>query len=120
MLRETRENRGLSISFNGNKHAVQNANVAVASEDCMVTPLLVQIFGRSDIGEIEHVATNWDMDTLRKEVSVGNLDQWLFDRVFRQEEQPAVYWVTEDKIKEILTVSRRYRETVRGEVGKLT
>ncbi len=121
MLRETRENKGLSISFNGNEHAVPNANVAVASEDCMVTPLLVQIFGRSNIGEVEHVATNWGRDTLRREVSAGNLDQWLFDRVFRQEEQPSVYWVTEGEIDDILIVSRRYRATVRGEaVGKLT
>jgi energy-converting hydrogenase A subunit R len=44
MLKKTREAGGLALSFNGNEYAVSNCNVAVMSENCMVTALLVDVF----------------------------------------------------------------------------
>ena len=123
MLGDTKNNRGLAIAFNGNAQAVENANVAVMSYDCMVTPLLIQIFGRAGIGEVEHVTMNWSQETLKREVSIGNLDEGLFERFLEPEEakRARAIWVTDDNMKRVIDESVKHREEVRGAgAGKLT
>ena len=123
MLGETKNNKGLAIAFNGNAPAVENANVAVMSYDCTVTPLLIQIFGRAGIGEIEHVTMNWSPETLKREVSIGNLDEKLFARFLEPEvaKRARAIWVTGDNMKRVIDESVKHREEVRGGVaGKLT
>lgn len=121
MLGETKKAGGLAISFNGNKHSIDAANVAVASVDCMITPALIQIFGRSGISEIEQLATSWSTEMLRREVAFGNLDQQLFERISKiaELETTKVIWLTEETRINALEQSAKTRALVRGEDGKL-
>ncbi|MGI0134956.1 MAG: hypothetical protein ACREBW_08385 [Candidatus Micrarchaeaceae archaeon] len=122
MLGETSRSMGLAISFNGNEYAIKNANVAVASSNCMVTPVLVQIFGRAGLSRIEEIASNWSIEVLRREVGIGNLDRALFNTISGMvgSAQPKVYWITDDNKEKAIKQSLDTRNFVRGEVSKLT
>lgn len=123
MLKKTSQAGGLAISFNGNAYAVRNAKVAVTSADCMITPVLVQIYGRSGIKEIEHATRNWSLETLREEVTKGYLDQTLFDHLSKLSswnELPMAYWITKKDVDIIIEKSSTFRKNVRGfAVGSL-
>jgi len=123
MLKKASRMGSLAISFNGNAYAVKNAKVAVASVDCMITPVLVQIYGRSGIKEIEHITKNWNPATLREEVTKGYLDQALFDHLLKlnsRNELPMAYWITKKDIDTVIEKSSTIRKSVRGyAVGSL-
>jgi len=123
MLRRTRNEGGLAISFNGNAYAVGNANVAVISDNCMIMPVLVELFENVGIKGIERIAKNWSLKTLQNEVAKGHLSQSLFERFSKLSADARrydVYWVTEENVESIIELSTAFRKTVRGSaVGAL-
>ena len=40
------ENGGLAVSFNGNKYAVENANIAIVADDAIAFAVILDLFGR--------------------------------------------------------------------------
>lgn len=122
MLRETKQSGGLAISFNGNPYAIENANVAIISPDCMITAALIQIFGRSNIERVERVTTNWNIEMLRQEVAAGDLDKPLFNRITKMvgSQAPVAHWVTRQEMDAIVDSSVEFRKKLRGKAGTLS
>jgi len=117
MLHETRKEGGLAIAFNGNSYAIRNANVAVATKDTRIIPVLAQIFERTGIQEIKQVTSNWNFERLRQEHWAGNLDKELFvamQELNVQAEFPIVRWITNENVEDVIKVSKTYRNSVRG------
>ena len=123
MLKKTKQSGGLAISFNGNSYAVENANVAVMSDNCIVTPILVQIFERTGLKGIKYITSNWSLESLGNEVTKGNLDKTLFDRFQKLKDRPELpqaNWITRKNTDSIKEKSSFFRKTVRGhDVGSL-
>lgn len=123
MLKKTKQSRGLAISFNGNSYAIRNANVAVISNNCLITPLLVQIFERGGLKGIENITRNWNMANLEKEVANGHLDKTMFESFQKLKDTPPLpqaYWVANKNIASLIEKSSLFRKTVRGSgVGSL-
>ena len=117
MLRAASVEGGLSISFNGNVHAVQNSLVAVMSQSCIIIPVLVQIFGRKGMEGVEKVASNWNLRTLGKETGEGFLDRELLLELKRLDGSgrfPIAQWITGSNRDDITARSAEFRKTVRG------
>lgn len=123
MLKNTKDVGGLALSFNGNEYAISNCNVAVMSQNCMVTALLVDVFERSGIKVIEALVSDWGWPAVKELHGQGKVDESIYN-VFRQAftglDFPHAVWVTQDNMDETIRVSKRYRSSVRGtQIGAL-
>ena len=108
---------GLAISFNGNRYAVREAEIAVMSYHTDITTILADVFNRFGKQKVLELVENWSPNALRP-----LCDPSLF-RKFRTlypEKAPIIKRITADNMEKVSTESSFFRKTVRGEaVGKL-
>jgi energy-converting hydrogenase A subunit R len=116
-LRLVKEKGGLAVSFNGNDYAVKNADVAVLSENNLVTAVLADIFYRLGRKETLKVVETWDQNTLKDAAA----DLELLKQVFGSSKtSPKVQIVTRENINSIVMESSEFRKKVRGvAIGRL-
>ncbi len=71
-----RENGGLTVSFNGNNYAVRNAEIAVLSENSIVTAIIADVFCRQGKQAALKLVENWNLQSLERNgvVSLSLLD----------------------------------------------
>jgi energy-converting hydrogenase A subunit R len=122
MLKKVKQSGGLAISFNGNSYAIKNANLAVISNNCVITPILVQIFERAGLDGVRQVTKSWSLESLRTEVNNGHLDATLFHRFqeLQTSQLPEAHWVTGKTMEALIKTSTAFRKSVRGSaVGSL-
>ena len=109
---------GLTVSFNGNQHAVRNAEIAVLSENSITTAIIADLFYK--VGKFKTLQTleNWDRNLLAQSV----LDNQLLDRLFKLHPMglPKVQIVTAKNMNTIVGRSNDFRKKIRGEaIGRL-
>jgi energy-converting hydrogenase A subunit R len=113
-----RENDGFTISFNGNGYAVKYAEVAVMSENSVVTAVLAEVFLKHGKAKAIQVTSNWNTETIKKSgVGSALLNQFftLYPKAL-----PKVQIVTPANMETLSKESSEFRKKVRGEaVGKL-
>ncbi len=98
MLNLVRE-RGLSISFNGNRFAIESANLAVVSRSAISTLLPVLIYAEKGVEGV-------------RELSGTKIDSL----------EASYYWIpdlSEEEVSEVRMLSESMRKKVRGDAGKL-
>jgi energy-converting hydrogenase A subunit R len=109
---------GLTVSFNGNQYAVRNAEIAVLSEDSIVTAVVADVFLRFGKPEVLNLVEGWNRETLEK----SSVNRGLVERLFRvySGKLPKVKIVTDRNMEALALESSRFRNRVRGEaVGRL-
>lgn len=109
---------GLTVSFNGNQHAVRNVEIAVLSEDSTVTAIVADVFIKFGKQAVLDLVENWS----RKALQEGLADQTLVDRLFEvyPGRLPKVKIVTDGNRESLAEESSLFRVKVRGEaVGRL-
>lgn len=108
-----RENGGLTVSFNGNRYAVKNAEIAVLSEDSIPTAIIADVFSRFGKQQTSRLAEAWNRETL-KESSVNSA---LLTRLFKLHPKglPKVKIVTNENMEFLAEESSKFRKKVRGE-----
>jgi energy-converting hydrogenase A subunit R len=114
-----RENGGLTVSFNGNDYAVRNAEVAVLSENNVVTAVIADVFCRKGKQAALNLVENWNLQALEHS-GVVNLS--LLDQLFSLYPQtlPKVQIVTAKNMETLVKESSEFRKKVRGEaIGRL-
>jgi len=117
-LNLVRENDGLAISFNGNRYAVENSDVAVLSANNLVTAVLADAFCKFGKQQTLRLAENWSRETLEK----SEINKKLLNDFFRTLPQrlPKVKIVTNENIQTLARISSGFRKKIRGEaVGGL-
>jgi energy-converting hydrogenase A subunit R len=116
--KRVRENGGFTVSFNGNGYAVKNAEVAVMSENNVVTAVLAEVFLKQGKAKVLQVAKNWNTETIKNSgVSSELLNQFLTEY---SKSLPKVQIVTPANMETLSKESSAFRKKVRGEaVGKL-
>jgi len=126
MLMKTKEAGGLAISFNGNEYAIRNSNIAVISETCLITPIVIDVFRKKGLSAVEELARNWTYKRLKKAAMENWLDPLLFETLMHSISQkskktfPLAVWITDENLGEIIRRSMQMRKTVRGAtVGSL-
>jgi energy-converting hydrogenase A subunit R len=114
-----RENGGLTVSFNGNNYAVRNAEIAVLSENNIVTAVIADVFCRRGKQAALNLVENWNLQSLQRNgaVSLSLLDH-LF--TFYPQTLPKVQIVTAKNMETLTNESSEFRKKVRGEsIGRL-
>lgn len=109
---------GLTVSFNGNQYAVRNAEIAVLSENSIVTSVIADAFLRIGKPEALQLVENWNRRTLEK----GRVSQILINRLFKlyPSRLPKAEIVTDQNMEALAEESARFRNKVRGEaMGRL-
>ena len=82
-LKLVRRGGGLTVSFNGNRYAVRNAEIAVLSETSTVVSIIAEIFVKFGKDKVLDLIKRWDEETLEKHLT----NQWALDSLFK--EQPS-------------------------------
>jgi energy-converting hydrogenase A subunit R len=113
-----RDNGGLTVSFNGNHYAVENAEIAVLSENSIVTAIIADLFCNRGKQETLQVLENWNRDALRRSA----VTKLMLDRLFMlyPSALPKVQIVTAENMETLASESSEFRKKVRGEaIGRL-
>nr|NIM02714.1 hypothetical protein [bacterium]NIN91666.1 hypothetical protein [bacterium]NIO72981.1 hypothetical protein [bacterium] len=90
-----KENGGLAVSFNGNRYAIEKAEVVCISENTAPISTLANAFSQGGKGKVMELVRNW------------------------KEKLPLLELVSENNIERLVSVSERFRKSVRGEAGSL-
>ncbi len=117
-FRLVRENGGLTVSFNGNQYAIKNAEVAVLSENSIVTTVIADVFSRLGKQQAINLVENWSREALKK----SSASQTLLNRLFElyPTELPKVKIITSENMEFLAKESSEFRKKVRGEtIGRL-
>jgi len=118
VFRLVREGGGLTVSFNGNSYAVREAEIAVLSENAVVTAVLANVFNKFGKDFVRKIAKDWKSLTL-EELGLDSLLKKSFYEL-RQKQLPRVEIVTSQNMEVLMDESTSFRKTVRGEViGRL-
>jgi len=113
-----REERGLTISFNGNEYAVREAEIAVLSENAVVTAVLADTFNKFGRNGVFRLVKEWNHQAFQRYGVDPSLQECTL-KLF-PEQLPQVEMITLDNNERLMKESSAFRKTVRGEViGKL-
>jgi len=113
-----RNGGGLTVSFNGNNFAVREAEVAVLSENAVVTAVLADVFVRFGKAGVMNLIKDWKPSTIEK-FSLYQPLKKCFLKLCRKK-FPQVELVTPRNMETLMRESTAFRKSVRGEaIGKL-
>ncbi len=112
-----RENGGLTVSFNGNSYAVREAEVAVMSNNTVITSILAHIFKREGKAGVLNLVREGVSNYYRKIIAPELVSRY---EGILLKEPPVLELVTDDNLRRLSLESSEFRKRVRGEaVGKL-
>ena len=117
-FRLVKENGGLAVSFNGNRYAVRNAEIAVLAENSVVTAILADIFFRHGKLKLLGLVESWNLKALEK----SPVNPTLLKSAFQlyPKSLPKVKIITGEDIGVLVEESTKFRKNVRGEsIGRL-
>lgn len=112
-FRAVRKAKGLTVSFNGNQYAIQEAEIAVISKSALVTALLAEVFAKRGREGVFDLAENWPdaISDASKEISC---------RLLSHKEAPRVTKITRQNMRTLIEESTSFRKNVRGQaIGSL-
>ena len=105
---------GLAVSFNGNRYAIQSADIACISPRALITAALALVFRDGGIRSVRALASEWDTG------------KSIFEDAMRQSlpgfsaEDVDLHLIDDSNLKDIASRSESFRKTVRGErIGRL-
>lgn len=109
-----KKGEGLTLSFNGNQYAVKNADIAVLSDNTVVTSIIADVFIRFGKEAALALTENWSRQTIQK----SQVSKRLIARLFElyPSELPRVRLVTSENMDDLADESNEFRKRVRGEV----
>lgn len=113
-----RANGGLTVSFNGNSYAVKNAEVAVLSENNVVTAVIADLFCRFGKEKTMNALRSWSFEALKK----SGVDDALLRQLsgLYLDALPKAQIVTAQNMKTLVKESSEFRKKVRGvAIGRL-
>ncbi|MBA7485299.1 hypothetical protein ES707_20844 [subsurface metagenome] len=90
-----RENGGLAVSFNGNRYAIEKTEVVCISGNTAPISVLADAFSRGGKGKVMELIENW------------------------KEKLPLLEVVSGNNRERLISLSEKFRKSVRGEAGSL-
>jgi energy-converting hydrogenase A subunit R len=117
-LKLVRENGGLAVSFNGNRYAVRNSDVAVMSENSVVTAAIADVFLRYGKRQTLLLVERWNREALGR----SRVDKIVLDYLFASysKDLPKAKIITAENMEALAEESSEFRKKVRGEaIGRL-
>jgi energy-converting hydrogenase A subunit R len=113
-----KKNGGLTISFNGNRYAIDAAEIAVISESSTAIAAIADVFIRNGKLQTFNLAKEWTRESLEGSIINEKLLTWFFGIYPRI--APKVEIITPKNRDVLIYESSEFRKKMRGEaVGKL-
>ena len=113
-----RKNGGLTVSFNGNEYAIREAEIAVLSDNTIVTSVLAETFNKMGRDQVLKLVEEWSPSGLKKYCATPMLPERMFK--LYPKNLPRVEIITAENRERLKRESSAFRKSVRGEaVGKL-
>ena len=104
-----RQAGGLTVSFNGNSYAVRNAEVAVLSENSIVTAILADVFINHGKEDALQLVNDWNPKALKRSIAnpflIGQLFA-LYPRALPKVQIPAAANM-ETIVKRVVSLGRK-------------
>ncbi len=111
-FRTVREDGGLTVSFNGNEHAVKSAEIAVLSRNSVPMAIIAEIFAKHGRLDTLSLVRGWSRRTLEKKHTAQSIIEGLYEPSI---ESAKVKIITAENMKSLAEESTRFRKSVRGE-----
>ncbi len=113
-----RKRGGLTVSFNGNAYAIREAEVAVLSNNTIVTSILAEAFSRLGKDNVLRLVEEWSPSGIKKYCTTPMLRERM--STVYPDAFPQVEMINATNRERLKKESSTFRKTVRGEViGKL-
>lgn len=100
-LQLAKEDGGLAVSFNGNRYAIEAAEIALISDNAYVTQSVARAFLAGGKGEVLRLLKEWQKSII-EEASL-----------------PQAAVITEENREELVKISEKLRKEIRGVAGTL-
>ncbi len=117
-LKLVKESGGLATSFNGNEHAIENAEIAILSENSIVTAVIADVFLRRGKEETLTLVEDWSREALDK----SHVDRTVLKHLLVScpKALPKVKIISSQNRRALAKESTEFRRTTRGEmIGRL-
>ncbi|MBI5183153.1 MAG: hypothetical protein HY999_02170 [Nitrospinae bacterium] len=113
-----RKEGGLTLSFNGNRYAIEEAEIATISDHTIIISIIAEAFYEGGREGVLEIVKNWGYSAIEQ----GIKDKLLFKRFLSvyPKNLPIVEWVTDLNRNHLVKESEDFRKGFRGEkVGGL-
>jgi energy-converting hydrogenase A subunit R len=113
-----RQSGGLAVSFNGNNYAVKNAEIAVLSENSIITAMIADVFCEHGKDAALQLVKSWNRRVLQRSI----VNPFLLGQLFAlyPKELPKVQIPAASNMEIIVKESSEFRKKVRGQaIGRL-
>ena len=111
-LNYANKNGGIAVSFNGNEFALDNASIAIISDNTIITSTIADLFNRYDSEMVLEFAASFKKNP-EKAVKDHPVNPQLAYKL--AETNIRLEIVTEDNLEELKEDSCKFRKEVRGE-----
>lgn len=111
-FQKVRKGGGLAVSFNGNNYALREAEIAVMSENAVVTAILADVFNKLGKKGVLELVNGWGYSKLKRYEVDGSLQKWL--RELYPKELPTVEIISDENREVLSEKSTAFRKSVRG------
>ena len=122
-LEYAKKHKGLSIAFNGNKYAMEVAEIAIISDNTVITSLLVDLLARYDVEYVKEFIERYSEKGHAEAFFIMENDEELvvkFDKEYQRKRLPIVEFITDENREYLLEESTKMRNTIRGkDIGEL-
>lgn len=99
------ESGGIAVSFNGNRYAIQSADIACISPNALILMELALVFNDAGKQAVEDVVIEWNEDPDNRSISDQEITLDVIDNA---------------NMQSLITKSESFRKTIRGEsIGRL-
>ena len=113
-----RKNGGVTVSFNGNRYAIREAEIAVLSKNTIVTSVLAEVFNNQGRTSVLELVDQWSHSSIEQYCTNAT----LCDKIFKLYPKilPQVEIITSSSRERLIEESSIFRQNVRGEaIGRL-
>lgn len=118
-LRFARDHNGISISFNGNIYPLKEAEIAIISPSAITTAVIANIYADNDkkvvLDFINDYNNEYNLEELFKKYDIDYKVKEEFFKVFENHDKPIIKIVNQENFDEILEVSTKMRNEIRGQ-----
>lgn len=122
-LKYARDNGGLSISFNGNEYPLNVAEIAVISDNTIVSSILIDLYSRFDkdyVLDFIRLYSEKGPDDAFKDFEVDYSLVEEFENIFYNKLIPIIEIITDENRDYLVKLSKKMRNTIRGkDIGGL-
>ncbi|MBX7076545.1 MAG: hypothetical protein K1X33_04455 [Methanobacteriaceae archaeon] len=122
-LEYAKENEGLAIAFNGNPYAIEAAEIAIISDNTIVTSLLIDLHARYDNDYVKEFVRRYSEKGHAEAFFIMLNDEELvvkFDEEYQRKTLPIIEIITDENKDYLIQKSMEMRKNIRGtDIGGL-